>query len=81
MDIQMVIHIVNLKLLDRVRGLSRMPYRFPIPMKFPTALAAALSAAAFSPSAHAAAYSIIATNSRANLVYPFYLNEGTDISQ
>ena len=64
MDIQMVIHIVNLKLLDRVRGLSRMPYRFPIPMKFPTALAAALSAAAFSPSAHAAAYSIIATNSQ-----------------
>ena len=60
----MVIHIVNLKLLDRVRGLSRMPYRFPIPMKFPTALAAALSAAAFSPSAHAAAYSIIATNSQ-----------------
>ncbi len=26
-------------------------------------------------------YTIIATNSRANLVYPFYLNEGTDISQ
>lgn len=26
-------------------------------------------------------YTVIATNSRANLVYPFYLNEGTDISQ
>jgi uncharacterized protein len=26
-------------------------------------------------------YTIIATNGRYNLVYPFYLNEGTDISQ
>ncbi len=26
-------------------------------------------------------YTIVATNNRANLVYPFYLNEGTDISQ
>jgi uncharacterized protein len=26
-------------------------------------------------------YTIIATNSRRNLVYPFYQNEGTDIPQ
>ncbi len=26
-------------------------------------------------------YTIIATNTRANLVYPFYLNEGTDIKK
>ncbi|SMO71828.1 GPW/gp25 family protein [Fodinibius sediminis] len=26
-------------------------------------------------------YTIIATNTRANLVFPFYLNEGTDIEQ
>ena len=26
-------------------------------------------------------YTIIATNNRRNIVYPYYLNEGTDISQ
>jgi uncharacterized protein len=26
-------------------------------------------------------YTIIATNSRANIVFPFYLNEGTDVQQ
>ena len=26
-------------------------------------------------------YTIIATNNRRNIVYPYYINEGTDISQ